>query len=272
MTNRRMVRWLVGGAVVAAAGIGVVAAADLWSRLGVTEARAKTESVQALGRGNVPYYLAAKAVMAAPPAARTAMVVEGLTWLKGFVGSAEFKTGYAALRQERKPEAPAPKGTPDQQIKAQQDEQRKGLEEMKKNVALLPPESRKDMEDTIKQLEASFKQTAADPKMQALIRDMAAADNKDVQDRYNARLAEWEKDYPTDDTALVARRLRQFLDTCGDVDFAAKLTSRGGRNYFADQRYEEKSSEWKLCYRAGRETVEATRTFAKAWLGELGKR
>jgi hypothetical protein len=273
MTQGRIVKWLAGGAVVVAVWVGVAWAADLWSRLGVTQAQAKTESVQAFVGGNVPFYLAAKAVMAAPPAARAALVVEGLTWVKSFVGSAEFKTAYATARQNLKPGAPASKGTPDQQVKAQIDEQRQNIEEAKKNLALLPPDARKDMEVTIKQLEGDLQRFSTDPEAQALVKERAAAEDKNTQDQYKARLAEWEKDYPADGSVLVARRLQQFLDVSADVDYAAKLTKNPmGRMTFSDQRYEEKPSEWKLCYRAGRETVEATRAFAKTWLGELTKR
>jgi len=272
MTQCRIAKWLVGGAVVVAVWAGVAWAADLWSRLGVTEAQAKTEWVQAFARGNVPYYLAAKAVMAAPPAARAALVVEGLGWVRSFVGSAEFKTAYAGLRQSHKPGAPTSKGTPEQRVKMQQDEQRKSIEEAKKNLAALPPDIRKQVEDTIKQMEAAFKKSSTDPQMLALAKSMAEADDADIQRRYTAGLAEWEKDYPADGSALVASRLRQFLDVCGDVDYAAKLTSRNGKMHFVEQRYQEKPSEWKLCYRAGPETAEAARAFTKTWLSELTKR
>ncbi|MEI6669240.1 MAG: hypothetical protein WCP29_13890 [Acidobacteriota bacterium] len=272
MTQARIAKTLSAVALLVALGVGVAWAADLWGRLGITEAQAKTESVQALAGGNVPFYLAAKAVMAAAPAARATLVVEGLTWIKSFVGSAEFKNAYGTLRQERKPSPPAKKGTPDDQAKAQQEEQRKGLEESRKALALLPPDQRKEMEAVLKQMEAELKKSAADPKMQALNRELAAAGDKDEQDQYKTRLAEWENAYPAEPSTLVANRLRQFLDVCGDVDFAAKLTKADGKMRFADQKYQEKSSEWKLCFRAGRETLEATRGFAKTWLGELAKK
>lgn len=41
---------------------------------------------------------------------------------------------------------------------------------------------------------------------------------------------------------------------------------------FADPGLEDKSSEWKLCYRAGREAVDAAREAAKAWITEIEKR
>ena len=272
MTRAGTVKRLACGVVVLAVSAGAVWAADLWGKLGISEANGKTASVDALTGGSVPFYLVAKAVKAAPPAARAALVVEGLTWVKSFVGSAEFKTAYATLRKERTPEAPVSKGTPDQQVKAQQDEQRKSLEDARKNLASLPPELRKEMEVALKQMEETIKKTAADPEMQKLTRQMVAAGDQEEQARYKTRVAEWEKDYPVDATALIARRLKQFVDTCGDVDFAAKLAGRDGKMHFAEQRYEEKSSEWKLCFRAGRETTEAARGFAKSWLAELTKK
>jgi hypothetical protein len=38
---------------------------------------------------------------------------------------------------------------------------------------------------------------------------------------------------------------------------------------FVNQAYERKDGNWKLCYRAGRETVAAVRSAAQAWLKEL---
>lgn len=272
MRHGGLMKRMAGGAVVLALSAGVVWAADLWGKLGISEAQGKTASVEALAGGSVPFYMVAKAVKAAPPAARAALVVEALTWVKSFVGSAEFKAAYAARRKERRPEAPASKGTPDQRVKAQQDEQRKSLEEARKNLASLPPELRKEMEAALKQMEETIKKTEADPEMQALAKKMAVAGDQDEQAQYKTRVAEWEKDYPADSTALVASRLKQFIDTCGDVDFAAKLTARDGKMHFAEQRYQEKSSEWKLCFRAGRETTEAARGFARSWLAELAKK
>ena len=40
---------------------------------------------------------------------------------------------------------------------------------------------------------------------------------------------------------------------------------------FVDPRYEEKPSEWKVCYRAGKEPVETARAMAQEWLQEMGK-
>ena len=272
MNDRRLVKVIAAAIVAVAAGLGVAWAADLWSRLGITEAKAQTESVQALAGGNVPFYLVAKPVMAAPPTARAALVVEGLTWAKRFAASAQFKTAYAAVRNERKPEAPESKGTPDARVKAQFDGQRRSIEEAKKNLAALTPAQRKELEPMIKQMEESLAKSVSDPAMLAMMKANAAAEDQDAKDRYQMALAAWEKEYPADSSVLVAGRLHQFLDACGSIDFAAKLVTTGGRKLFADAQYQEKPGEWKLCFRAGRETVDAAKTFATAWLAELPKK
>lgn len=71
---------------------------------------------------------------------------------------------------------------------------------------------------------------------------------------------------------MLKRTLSQFLDASKDVDFSAAVVTTGkGARVFANPAYESKPSNWKLCFRAGRETVEAARSFAQQWLNELSK-
>jgi len=53
------------------------------------------------------------------------------------------------------------------------------------------------------------------------------------------------------------------------VDFNAKVAKSGALMRFADPRYESRPKEWKLCYRAGKEAVDAARAAATEWLKEL---
>ena len=71
---------------------------------------------------------------------------------------------------------------------------------------------------------------------------------------------------------VVADRLRQFLDLSADVDFNARMVTRKGQTCFADARLESRPPEWKLCYRAGPQTLAAARAFAGDWLKTLGAR
>jgi hypothetical protein len=88
-------------------------------------------------------------------------------------------------------------------------------------------------------------------------------------EKHAAAVRTWEAQYPADPSRLIARRLRAFLDVSAEVDYTATLESRGGAMRFTNAAYESKSSEWKLCYRAGKETVDAARESAARWLNEL---
>ena len=83
-----------------------------------------------------------------------------------------------------------------------------------------------------------------------------------------------DKAFPADSRALVASRLKNFLDETKDVAFEATLVDAGpdGRpkkKVFADAALEAKSAQWKLCFRAGKPATDAARAFAQKWLTDL---
>ena len=65
------------------------------------------------------------------------------------------------------------------------------------------------------------------------------------------------------------KRLQSFLDATADVDFDAPTVGEGSARRFERAEHESKPREWKMCYRAGQETTEAVRAFARDWLAEL---
>ncbi len=142
---------------------------------------------------------------------------------------------------------------------------------MRKNMAGQPAELQKIMEDTIKQMRDQMDKTANDPAMAKMMRDAEAAQRTASQDRYAKDLREYDQKHPVDARAAVADVLQQFLATCADVDFDAKLAPSGGAMIFVNPDYEQKSSEWKMCFRAGRAPVAAARAAGQAWLKELGR-
>jgi hypothetical protein len=86
-------------------------------------------------------------------------------------------------------------------------------------------------------------------------------------------LADWERNNPTDPTGMVKKRLEKFLEETKDVDFSAKLVEgEYGKRVFAKREYEMKSANWKVCYRAGKESVDAARTFVRKWLDSLNRK
>ncbi len=143
--------------------------------------------------------------------------------------------------------------------------------EMRKAAAGMDAATRKSMEDGIKQMMAQVEAMEKDPAQRAQLKDLLEAQRADAMARYEEAVAEWNKRTPADPKALIADRIREFLETSADVDYGAKLVKRGSLMRFENEDYEARSSQWKLCFRAGKEAVDAARVFAEAWLAELEK-
>ena len=77
--------------------------------------------------------------------------------------------------------------------------------------------------------------------------------------------------FPSTPQELIKKRLKEFIEISGSVDFNAKLEKRGGISYFVDPRYEQKDHTWKLIFRCGKEVILPARTFAQQWLALLPK-
>jgi hypothetical protein len=97
------------------------------------------------------------------------------------------------------------------------------------------------------------------------------ADRAEKEKRFQEDMRHWQEQYPADHNVLVAKRLRDFLAVSADVNFDAKLKVENTVKVFADPQYEEKPTDWKMCYRAGREATQAARAAATQWLKELGR-
>jgi hypothetical protein len=265
MTVRR--RAIAACMVGVLAGAAFLLAADVLTELGLKEPQAREQVLEGLNTGNVPTWPASKAFKVAAVVARTGLVTGALGWVKAYTATADFRDRWAKLRLESKPTAPQSAA---EQIKKMQDDTRKSLDEMKKNLASLPAEMRASMEKSIKQTEDQMN----DPKQQALVRQVYEQQAASEQTQYQQNLATWDANHPADPRALMAKRLRAFLDTSAQVDYNAQVVKKGTRGLlvFADPKVEGRSQEWKLCYRAGKPAVDAARAFATTWLAELEKK
>jgi hypothetical protein len=85
----------------------------------------------------------------------------------------------------------------------------------------------------------------------------------------DAAMKEFEKTYPADARALVAMRLRRFIDVTKDVDYSAQLVDKDKKKVFADAGLEARPAEWKMAFRAGKPATDAARAFAQKWLADL---
>lgn len=136
-------------------------------------------------------------------------------------------------------------------------------------------ESLESMRSSIVELEAQLTELKKSPAENAQMIAMF----EPMVDSQKASLAEyedptpnntkWEKNYPEDPAILVKRKLQDYLELVATVDFEAQLTAPDKYKIrkFVNPAYEEKSTHWKVCYRAGKEVNAEVTAFVKAWLG-----
>jgi hypothetical protein len=249
---------------IAAAAFG---AGDVLQQLGVPSSEAAESVLNSFAYGSVPYGRVADAFRKATPAARAAMAEQVLVWTKAYVASPRFAKDYATWREQQKP-APPDAISVDEEMKQRRAKQAADMEESRKSIAAMPAEYRKAAEDALKEAAASIKAMDT-PEYRKMERENLEAERKERQSEYENSLNEWKTKYPADPRALVKQRLREFLAATADVDYSAKLVQSGTRKRFANADYEAKSGDWKLAFRAGKETTEKARAFAAAWLKEL---
>jgi hypothetical protein len=237
----------------------------------LSESDARDYALDTLVGGQFNYWAFKAGWSATPAAARAALVQGGLEWAKAFAASPAFATAYAERRANAKPVTTTYAMTVDQELAAERAKQKQEMVEFRAQIEQIPPDQQKAMAEMAKTMEAQSAQMAADPQMQAMFRQGKELERAERKQRDAEALAAWQKDWPADPKPVIAKRLRDFLAACGDVDFAAKLIHDPAmdKQRFAETRYEMKSAEWKYCYRAGKAPVETARAFAQGWLKEL---
>jgi hypothetical protein len=196
-------------------------AADSMAAFGLKANELEARIVESLANGYIPAQPDKKAFKAAPPETQAAFVRSTLSWFKTYTETDTFKTDYANQRASAKPAPAESKGTADQQYAAFLEEQRKDIERTKQEIAQMPPEMQKQMQGVVKQMEDNLAKSAKDPQMAEIMKDSYAKEAIAAQQDYQERMATWEKKYPEDPKALVAARLRQFLEVSQSVDFDA---------------------------------------------------
>jgi hypothetical protein len=246
-------------------------AGDVWQQLGMSKSEASKDAVFSIATGQVGLSQVRSVLKSASPATRAAIVEQVILWAKAYVSSPQFAKDYAAYREEQKPQGPDVEQTVDQVLAERRQQRRDDLAEAKKNLAETPAEYRKDAEAIVRDAEKQLADVEKNPEFARLEREGIEAERRDAQQRYAEDLQQWKDSYPADPNQLVRQRLAEFLEASANVDYDAKLVSRHGRMRFANEEYESASSEWKLCYRAGREATTKARELAQAWLNELGR-
>ena len=252
------------------AGIGAVGGADIFAQLGIPVKSAEQAAVTIISNGIHNPGLPGAAFKLLPPSVRAEVATAGVAWLKTYTKTPQFKAQYDNLRQTHKPQPPEFDGTPEDELKRADDEQKLQAEESKRAIASLPEEQRRALEQALAASAAAMAKMNT-PEQRALRLDEIRAARAGRTREYEQAVVNWQREYPDDPSPAIARRLREFLAVSADVDFDAvvKPTEDGSRRRFENPAYEAKSAPWKLCYRAGREATAAARSAVTAWLREL---
>lgn len=209
-----------------------------------------------------------RAFLRLPGSARGPATTGLFAWARAYANSAAFKASYDSYRKGVVPVS-RPEPTVDEVIKKQGDEQRAGMEEMKKNLAAsaLPPAEQA-------KILAAWQEAAeaASPEVIEGMRKSLEAERADRSASDARLIAELEQSLPADPQRLFARRLREFLEITADVNFSAKtinLTGGSDGIEFLDRSDRKRHWIWQSAAIVGPEATAAARAAAQAWLKEV---
>ena len=263
-----MRRTVLLGWLAASVSVTVIGAQAVTSQLGITEGRAREAVFDSFVSGTVSIAGKADVFTSASPQARVAIVNAALTLARAFAESAEFPQRYADHREANGPDPPPPATNADEVLAKQRANFEVQVEGMRKQFGDVTPEQRATLEAGFDTMRARFTEMEKGEVRAEL--DAALKEQRVAQIRaHEAALKELEGVYPADPRALVANRLRKFLDLSKDVNFTAQLVERDKRMRFADAALEAKPGEWKMLFRAGKPAIDAARAFAQKWLADL---
>ena len=200
-----------------------------------------------------------------------AQVVKDLAaYAKQYAGSDAFKKSYAALKENNKPTPAQNVQTPEEMRASMISKAKEFVQSSEENVKKASPEMKKIFEQMLDAAKKNLKD-AQDPnnKMLKNYAQNFEEMKKMMQEGYDNQIREWEKKYPANHLLYVKEKLQAYLDATEDIDFSAPLLEKGGVKYFVNPKYERMGNRWKLAYRAGKDAVEAGRSFAKQWIAEI---
>lgn len=249
-------------------GAGGVAAQNQLAALGISEGRAREAVFDSFITDSISLAGDSRVFTGAPAAARVALVDFALSLARGFAETDDFKRRYADHREANGPD-PLPEA-PD--VDAVLAKQRAGFEAqvlaMRKLFDQITPEQRATLEEGWNDMRAQLTGMETGPRRAELEKALRQQRVAEERERELAMQA-LEKAWPADPRALIAARLRRFLEVSKDVDHDAQLVEKDGRKLFANPAFEARPKEWKMCFRAGKPATDAARAFAQKWLNDL---
>ncbi|MGA9119471.1 MAG: hypothetical protein WB699_08895 [Bacteroidota bacterium] len=203
---------------------------------------------------------------------RAAIVKQVGDYARAFAQTDDFAKRYAEYRETRKPTPPDPPKSMDELKKEQKENMEKAIKSTEESMKSMSPELQESMKSTLDMFKEQLK-AIDDPNNPTYSKDMEQAMQEGYEtqkQQYEQAVVQWQKDYPSSPAGMVQKWLEKFLAATDGVDYNAKLIDGIGKTkMFANPEYERKPDQWKMCFRAGKETVEAGRAYVRAWLHDL---
>jgi len=244
---------------------------DVWNQLGLSQEKGIESIKQSFLQGYL-YSYGAKTAKNIVAGEKAAVAKDLLTYTKQYINSDEFKKEYEKSRQGTKPMEPSRKTakTKEEIRKEKIAELEKSIKDVEKNMPSFTPEVKKVMEPLLETQKNTLKDYR-DPDSE-MIEMMAQGEKMSVENDwkyYNEQVKKWEGEYPANANVFVKRRLQQYLDIVGTVDFSATLKDVNGKKKFVNAAYEYKPADWKKVYRAGKEVNDVVKPLVSDWIKEL---
>jgi hypothetical protein len=243
---------------------------DVWKQLGITQPDANRNILSSYLEGHF-YYSGVKNAKNIVGNNRLAVVKELAAYAKQYTNSAEFKQQYQAYRTKRKPK---PAVFPEETAEMIRAQERTRLENdiktLEANINSPNPKLRNSIPARIEKAKKDLSELDnPDNKTVKMRLDNAARMREGYTKANEAALAKFEAAYPENPQLLIKKRLEELLAATADVDYSAELKEAFGKKVFVNPLYERKSSDWKIAFRAGKETTDAVRSIAQQWIQQI---
>ena len=203
---------------------------------------------------------------------RPAIVRQLVVYAQHYVTSDEFSKKYQEYRIGMKPAPPEKPKSMDELRQEQKTQLHHSIEEMEKTKKSFAADQQKQFDDYIHQMQEQLV-SVDDPKNPMFNKEMEEYFKQSYEAQmkeHETKVSEWQNEWPERAAPVIIRSLQNFLDVSKDIDYRAEVFKDAhGKLLFSKTIYENKPAEWKLCYRAGKETIEAARAAARQWLDEL---
>ncbi len=244
---------------------------DVWQQLGVKQEDGNLDIYFSLTGTLLEYKV--KNAKNISQKDRIAIINQLVAYAKKYVSSPEFKKRYDNDRKMSIPVKPRLQKINVDSIKAVA--KKEVEEEIKGTEAAANSPNSKVRNAVPYRLEALKKEMKAvedgtSPRIQQKIKSMEQI-NQIYADAYKRDLEKLERKFPENPQDLIKRRLQDLLNLTAEVDYNAEtmVHPKTGWTVFVNPEYEHKSSDWKLAFRAGKETTDIVRAAAQKWLAEM---